>query len=285
VHPILAQVELGGAILTFRAYGTFLVLAACVAGCVFVRRAGSMGLSPRHAAALFLAAAVAGLVGARVLDAVANLPAYAADPARLAAQEFRGFALYGGLAAAMAVALAWSRRTGQSLRRLADVTMPAFAAGIVLLRVGCFLNGCCEGVSTDLPWGVVFPPHAVGLGRDLLEGRIPLFGAVAEPHAVHPTQLYEIAAAVLLALAARRVARSGAAPGVPALVFATGFLLFRAANQALRVTPADSLLPAGVLVTLYLCAGLAAMVLLLRAVRVARPGAARTTPLRPATAG
>ncbi len=276
MYPVLAQFELGGAILTLHAYGTFLVLAAAGAGCFLVRGARAVGLDRRHAAGLFLAALAAGLVGARLLDAALNLPAYAADPPRLVTTEFRGFALYGGLAAAVAVAALWSRRSGVPLRRFADATIPAVVAGIVLMRVGCFLNGCCEGVATDLPWGVVFPPHAVGLERDLLAGQIPLFGAVTTPQAVHPTQLYELAAAVLLAVAARVAARSGAAPGVPAMIFATGFLLFRTANQGLRPTSADAVLPAPALVAIYACAGVVALVLLLQAMRAgAAPSPAR----------
>lgn len=267
MNPVLAQFELGGTILTLHAYGTFLVLAACAAGYLFVRGAGSVGLSRGHAAALFVGAVVSGLVGARLLDAVMNVPWYAADPARLVATEFRGFALFGGLCASMAVALGWSRRAGIPLRRLADATIPAVVAGIVLMRIGCFLNGCCEGVATDLPWGVAFPPHAVGLDRDLLEGQIPLFGRVTEPQAVHPTQLYELAAAVLLALAARLAARSGAAPGLPALIFVAGFLVFRAFNQTIRTTSADAVFPTLTLVAIYLVAGLAALALLARAWR------------------
>ncbi len=265
MHPVLAQVELGGTILTFYAYGTFLVLAACASGYLLVRGLRSLGSTRGQAAALFLGALAAGLVGARLLDAGLNVPSYAADPARLASTEPRGFALYGGLAAAMLVALAWSRRTGVPLRRLADAAIPAVAAGTVLLRIGCFLNGCCDGVATNLPWGVLFPPRAVGLERDLLEGQIPLFGVVTAPQAVHPTQLYELSAAVLLALAARRVAGRGAAPGVPALVFATGFLAFRAANQALRVPSPGLTLPPTVLVVVYLGAALVVSVLLVRA--------------------
>ncbi len=267
MHPILAQAELGGTILTLHAYGTFLVLAAVVAAWVFVRRTASIGLTRWQAAALFAGALAAGLVGARLLDAALNLPAYAADPSRLATTEPRGFALYGGLAGAMIVTVAWSRRTGRPLRRLADAAVPAVAAGIVLMRIGCFLNGCCEGVATDLPWGVVFPPQAVGLDRDLLEGRIPLFGAVTDPQAVHPTQLYELGAALLLALAARLAARSGAAPGVPALVFATGFLLFRAIEQGIRPASSGAVLPIPALVAAYLAAGVAAFLLLARARR------------------
>jgi phosphatidylglycerol:prolipoprotein diacylglycerol transferase len=57
------------------------------------------------------------------------------------------------------------------------------AAAIAIGRWGCFFNGCCAGVETDLPWGVDFGD---GLPR-------------------HPTQIYESLfhlgmAAVVLAL-------------------------------------------------------------------------------------
>ena len=262
--PILAQFEVGGTSLTLYAYGTFLVLAAGAAGCLFVRGAGTLGLARRRAPALFLVATLAGFAGARLFDAAMNLSWYAADPARLVSTDLHGFALYGGLAAAMAVSVAWSRHAGIPVRRLADATIPAVAVGIVLLRIGCFLNGCCAGVATDLPWGVVFPSQAVGLERDLFKGQIPLFGVVATPTAVHPTQLYELAAVVLLALTARRVARRGAAPGLPALVFAAGFLVFRAANQAIRPASANAVLQTPALVAIYLAAGLAVFAVLVR---------------------
>jgi phosphatidylglycerol:prolipoprotein diacylglycerol transferase len=44
--------------------------------------------------------------------------------------------------------------------------------------VGCTLNGCCYGVETSLPWGIVYTHH---------ESYAPL------GIAVHPTQIYEIA--------------------------------------------------------------------------------------------
>jgi phosphatidylglycerol:prolipoprotein diacylglycerol transferase len=51
--------------------------------------------------------------------------------------------------------------------------------GAAVGRVGCFLAGCCHGRPTDAAWGVRFPR---------LEGP------------VHPTQLYDAAAALALGL-------------------------------------------------------------------------------------
>lgn len=56
-------------------------------------------------------------------------------------------------------------------------TGDAFALPLALAlavgRWGCFFNGCCHGVPTDLPWGVSFPTVSGDLVR------------------CHPTQIYE----------------------------------------------------------------------------------------------
>jgi phosphatidylglycerol:prolipoprotein diacylglycerol transferase len=70
---------------------------------------------------------------------------------------------------------------------MADIMAPSLALGLFLTRIGCFLNGCCYGKPTDLPWGVTFPPEAFG-GR--LFGETPL----------HPAQLYSSLAGLLILL-------------------------------------------------------------------------------------
>lgn len=52
---------------------------------------------------------------------------------------------------------------------------------------------------------------------------------------MHPTQLYEMVAAVLLGGAALVLARRKPPAGVPFLAFAAGFTAFRLANGFLRV--------------------------------------------------
>jgi len=64
--------------------------------------------------------------------------------------------------------------------------------------IGCFLNGCCGG-SRQLPWGVVFPPGSEAWASRSSAGLGSLFGRVSP---VHPTQLYEAIAAIVLATVA-----------------------------------------------------------------------------------
>ena len=60
--------------------------------------------------------------------------------------------------------------------QLADVLAPSIALGHGIVRIGCFLNGCCFGKPAS--WGIVFS-HTDKVARQ-------------------PTQLYEAAAGVLL---------------------------------------------------------------------------------------
>ncbi len=53
-------------------------------------------------------------------------------------------------------------------RSTGDLFASGLALGIAIGRIGCFLNGCCFGTATNLPWGVVFK------------------GTIS-----HPTQIYE----------------------------------------------------------------------------------------------
>ena len=119
------------------------------------------------------------------------------------------------------------------------------------MRTGCFLNGCCFGTVTSLPWGVTFPTGSSAWALQILSGESSLFDFAAQPKPVHPTELYEIiAAAVFGALAMWLLLRHRSSParrtpaGVPFLVFALGFTLFRLADDFLRATAAH-LFPAG----------------------------------------
>jgi phosphatidylglycerol:prolipoprotein diacylglycerol transferase len=69
-----------------------------------------------------------------------------------------------------------------------DVLAPSIAVGIMFGRLGCFLNGCCYGRPSQLPWAVSFPRSSPPWGHERALGLIPA-GAV-QSLAIHPTQIY-----------------------------------------------------------------------------------------------
>jgi len=257
MHPVLLTFRLGGAEVVLGAYSTLYVLAWVVALALGTVIAWRRGLPLWRALLLYGGALVVGIAGARLLDLATNWGVYAEDPAQIFSFEFRGFSLYGGLILALAAGalLSWALRL--PLWKLADSAVPAIAAGIVLMRTGCFLKGCCFGTVTSLPWGVTFPTGSPAWSRQLVSGESGLLGFTGLVHPVHPTQIYEMIAALVfgglavwLMLRRRAAARgslagpSGAgaaapgvsrvAAGVPFLVFALGFTLFRVAEYYLR---------------------------------------------------
>jgi phosphatidylglycerol:prolipoprotein diacylglycerol transferase len=120
------------------------------------------------------------------------------------------------------VGLGVARRLGLPMWTVADTLTPAIALGTMFGRIGCFLNGCCYGRPTKLPWGVVFPPGSFAA----LE-----FGS--EP--IHPSQLY-FALAGLVLFAVTWVLRKRM--HVPGTLFWTFIILFAVIRIPLDFTRA-----------------------------------------------
>jgi len=88
-----------------------------------------------------------------------------------------GLNLYGGVLLAVISALVYIWVKKMPLMAVFDLFAPTLGLGIGIGRIGCFLNGCCFGLPTDLPWGVHFP-----------EDSIPYY--YFGDRAIHPSQLY-----------------------------------------------------------------------------------------------
>ncbi len=71
---------------------------------------------------------------------------------------------------------------------MADVVAPSLALGAAVGRVGCYLNGCCWGGLSSLPWAVRFPRDSFPWIPQLATHLISPSSAQSLP--IHPTQLY-----------------------------------------------------------------------------------------------
>jgi phosphatidylglycerol:prolipoprotein diacylglycerol transferase len=235
VSPILLRFGAGDGEFVLRAYATFYTLAWVLAPLVAVWLAERRGVPRLRALAVYAPALAAGVVGARALDLFVAGRFYADDPSRATALAFQGFSLYGGLAVAAVVAIAIAVALRLPVWRLADSAVPALALGVVLMRTGCFLNGCCYGIRTELPWGVTYPVGSYAWDAQMLSGTGGLLsGFMGRVYPVHPTQLYEMAGVVLCAAVALWLQKRRVAEGAPFLAFAAGFTLVRLGNHFLR---------------------------------------------------
>jgi phosphatidylglycerol:prolipoprotein diacylglycerol transferase len=71
-----------------------------------------------------------------------------------------GLSFHGAIVGALGTLayFSWSRKV--PFGTLCDFVAPGMFLGYGVGRIGCFMNGCCYGHPTDLPWGVVFPEEA-----------------------------------------------------------------------------------------------------------------------------
>lgn len=175
-------------------YGLMLMVAFLMGGWLIARQLRENQLREDYAADIVAAAVIGGIIGAKLWYV-----ALTRDPGALFSRG--GLVWYGGfIGGALAVILnGW--RLGVPLRWTMQLAAPALAAAYALGRVGCFLVNDDYGRPTDLPWGVKFPqglpPSTAGNLHQLFGVPVPQGIDPATVMAVHPTQLYEVAAMLI----------------------------------------------------------------------------------------
>jgi len=108
-----------------------------------------------------------------------------------------GLVFYGSVVGGLVGFLVFCRRRGLHPLRLSDLVVPSIFVGLALGRVGCFLNGCCFGDVCWLPWAVRFPLGSIPDMALVQRGWLLPDSTFTLP--LHPTQLYSVVNALVLA--------------------------------------------------------------------------------------
>lgn len=197
-----------------RSYGVMLAVAFLVGTWLSMREARRLGIDEDKIVNVILVVLVASVLGARALYVMEHVQEFRREWGSVIALWQGGLTLYGGIIAGTIAGLIAAKRFGLPMWTVADTLTPALALGTAFGRVGCFLNGCCYGRPTSLPWGVHFPPDSFA-GLE--------FGNAA----VHPSQLYFALAGFLLFVFAWAMRRKFAVPGTLFWSFIILFALTR----------------------------------------------------------
>lgn len=182
MHPVVLELPLG---LKIYSYGVALGLAFILGWSLALRLSVREGLPYKGVSTAFMLAIIAALFGARLAHIISN-PATMQMRGlfgALFASKCEGLVAYGGYIGGILAGAGYAKLRQFDLWSLLDCTSPSLVLGLGFTRIGCFFAGCCHGMKTDLPWGVVFPAGSQA-------SRV--FGDGLHPSpAVHPTQLYE----------------------------------------------------------------------------------------------
>lgn len=252
--------------LTVHWYGIFLVAGFLAAIWTANRRGLRDGLPPTLLTDLALWLLVGGLIGARALHVLSHWERdFAGRPWWEMFAVWRGgLVFYGGLIGATLAGILFARGKRLPFFKTADALAPSIALGSVFGRLGCLFTGCCYGQVCALPWAIRFPVHSIPWEDQVKRGLI----TPDEPALpVHPTQLYDSGANLLLYLGLAWLHRRRQFNGQVFGVFLIGYAVLRSLVELTRgdYVAAERwgpLTPAHVVSVVILLAG--AAVLLLR---------------------
>ncbi len=187
VYPLI--LHLGP--LEITGYGIMMMVGFLMGSWLIALELRRRGFVEDYAADITVAAVIGGIIGAKLW--------YVGLTGDLEALFSRGgLVWYGGFLGGAAAVLLNGWRLRVPVRWTVQVTAPALAAAYALGRVGCFLVNDDYGRPTDLPWGMQFPnglpPSTAGNLQQMFGIPIPDGVDPSTVLAVHPTQLYEVAA-------------------------------------------------------------------------------------------
>jgi len=147
--------------ITVNSWGFMLALAVIISifgvGRLFERE----GCDKEIVVDMVLIMVIAGILGSRLAYVlVYEWQDFLQNPAvvfRLQDGGIAGLIWYGGLIAGFLAFAVYVRRKKLDAWQLLDMFAPYVALSYALVRIGCFLAGCCYGETTSCSLGVVFP--------------------------------------------------------------------------------------------------------------------------------
>ncbi len=170
--------------LEIHSYGLMLALSFLVGIYFAIYRAQKQGIDPNKIVDLSIVIVVSAIVGSRFLYVIFHLDEFKGrwldtiNPFQSSGQiGIAGLTMLGGFVAAVTFSVLYMKIKKLSILQICDIMIPSVALGIFITRIGCFLNGCCFGLPTDAPWGMVFPQESPA-------------GYCFQNQPIHPAQLY-----------------------------------------------------------------------------------------------
>ncbi len=182
-------------------YGVLVALGFLAGLWITSKLARAAGFSADKITNLAVYCAISGILGAKLFMFLFDLGDYIRNPGQIFTLETLQAAgvFHGGFIAALLVSVWYMRREKLPVLRTMDIFAPGVALGQAIGRLGCFAAGCCWGRACYLPWGVRF--------RSDFASPVPL------DRPLHPVQLYESAADLLIFAVLYRLFQKSPRPG------------------------------------------------------------------------
>lgn len=193
-------------------YGLMLVISFVAGIAVAQRRARNRGLSSDAVLDVSTVILISSIVGSRILYVLFHVDEFKGrwlDTINIT-KGLAGLSMFGGIILAVVASFLYLQKRHIHILKMSDAIAPSIVLGVGITRIGCFLNGCCFGRPTSLPWGVSFPPGSVA------------WSVLKNSH-LHPTQIYSSIAGFIMFGVALYIDRKVRRPGI---IFLSVFVMY-----------------------------------------------------------
>ncbi len=199
--------------LVITSYAFFMLLAIFIGLIVYFKNAKKEKGLGENSIYLIFAALIGGILGAKIPIWILNFPTIISSWPNiypiLSGRTITG-SLVGGT-----LGVLYIKKKLKIKGRKGNVFAPAIAIGMAIGRIGCFLQGCCYGIATNLPWGINF-------GDGILR---------------HPTQIYEMLFMFGMFFYLNNKKKKNPKSGQLFSILMVGYFTFRFFIEFIRVEP------------------------------------------------
>lgn len=216
MHPLL--VNLGP--IPIHSYGFLIAIGFLIAVYVIRKLSERSKLDVERVLDLTFWILLVGFLGARILFILTRFSYFMEAPLDMFKVWEGGLVFFGGPLACVPYLIWYVRRHKLPVWKTADAMIPGLVIAHVFGRFGCLAAGCCYGKPTGSEWGIRLHSELV---EPALQG-IPL----------HPTQLYEASALLILFTGLLYVFRHKRFDGQVVLTYFMAYPIIRSLVEAFR---------------------------------------------------
>ncbi len=154
MHPVAFTIGT----LTIRWYGVMIAVAIIISVIAAYVESRRQNLNTDDVLDMATTAILCGILGARLgwILTSGSFIWYLEHPLALIAVWKGGLSYFGGIAGGVIGANWIIRRRHMNFWQMTDIVAPFLALSFGIGKIGCWLNGCCNGKPTSSPLGVVF---------------------------------------------------------------------------------------------------------------------------------
>jgi len=239
MHPNLSNISL---------YSVFLSSAVFIAVIGIYKSSKILSLSKANRIGITAGISILAIVGARLFHFLINYDAYSNNKNLLFSLNSQGLSVYGAILMVSLVFYILKKYKRKNIWKLTDGITTYLGIGIVISRIGCFLNGCCFGKVSSLPWAVQFPLFSHAHLSQLHNEQTSLL--VSLP--VHPTQIYEAISVIVIIFITTKIKKKSTQPGLTTLTFIALYSLVRLVLHFIRDLPDSSVKFEAILPIIYI---------------------------------